>query len=282
VAALTLPPGNNNWVDKDGKPTQAFLQYMSQIGTPFAAPAPTRAGDIIYWNGNAWVALAGNNSGTQFLQENASGVPSWATIAAVAGSLVSVITYSSTQTITIPATATKALIRMWGGSGGSGGINAAGGTGGTGAAGYLEKYLTGLTPGNTLTYTQGALGAAGASTPTNGGNGTASTLASGTQTITTLTANGSNGSGLVNANQTVSGGTAGGTATNGDLNITGQSGQSGITGDTAGATAVFGFGGKAGDSLFAPGANGVGINTGGAATAGNAGRSGGLVIFWFT
>jgi hypothetical protein len=44
------------------------------------APTPTRAGDIIYWNGSAWVTLAGNNSGTQFLQENASGVPSWVTV----------------------------------------------------------------------------------------------------------------------------------------------------------------------------------------------------------
>lgn len=44
-------------------------------------PTPTRAGDIVYWNGSAWTTLAGNNSGTQVLQENVSGVPSWATIA---------------------------------------------------------------------------------------------------------------------------------------------------------------------------------------------------------
>lgn len=41
------------------------------------APTPTRAGDLIYYNGSNWVALAGNNSGTKFLQEDASGVPSW-------------------------------------------------------------------------------------------------------------------------------------------------------------------------------------------------------------
>lgn len=40
-------------------------------------PTPTRAGDIIYWTGTAWVTLAGNNSGNQVLQENSSGVPSW-------------------------------------------------------------------------------------------------------------------------------------------------------------------------------------------------------------
>lgn len=41
------------------------------------APTPTRAGDIIYYNGTNWVALAGNNVGTVFLSENSTGVPSW-------------------------------------------------------------------------------------------------------------------------------------------------------------------------------------------------------------
>jgi hypothetical protein len=40
-------------------------------------PTPTRAGDIAYWNGSNWVTLAGNNSGTGTLQENASGLPVW-------------------------------------------------------------------------------------------------------------------------------------------------------------------------------------------------------------
>jgi hypothetical protein len=40
-------------------------------------PTPTRAGDIIYWNGSAWVTIAGNNSGTGILAENATGVPSF-------------------------------------------------------------------------------------------------------------------------------------------------------------------------------------------------------------
>jgi hypothetical protein len=41
------------------------------------APTPTRTGDIIYWGGSNWINLPGNNSGTQVLQETASGVPSW-------------------------------------------------------------------------------------------------------------------------------------------------------------------------------------------------------------
>jgi hypothetical protein len=43
-------------------------------------PVPTRAGDVIYWSGTAWVTLAGNNSGTQVLEETSAGVPSWATV----------------------------------------------------------------------------------------------------------------------------------------------------------------------------------------------------------
>ena len=41
-------------------------------------PTPTRAGDIVYWNGSNWITLAGNNSGTGFLSETSAGVPSWA------------------------------------------------------------------------------------------------------------------------------------------------------------------------------------------------------------
>ena len=43
-------------------------------------PTPTRTGDIAYWNGSIWTLLAGNNSGTQVLQENSSGLPSWVTV----------------------------------------------------------------------------------------------------------------------------------------------------------------------------------------------------------
>jgi hypothetical protein len=42
-----------------------------------ATAAPATAGTIAYWNGAAWVLLAGNTSGTQVLSENNFGVPSW-------------------------------------------------------------------------------------------------------------------------------------------------------------------------------------------------------------
>ena len=37
------------------------------------------AGAVCYWNGSAWVGLAGNASGTGYLSETSSGVPSWNT-----------------------------------------------------------------------------------------------------------------------------------------------------------------------------------------------------------
>ena len=60
-------------------------------------PTPTRAGDILYWNGTAWTTLAGNNSGTQFLQENASGVPSWVTVSGT-GTVTSVTCFGTAIT----------------------------------------------------------------------------------------------------------------------------------------------------------------------------------------
>lgn len=64
-------------------------------------PTPTRAGDISYWNGSAWVSLAGNNSGTQVLSENASGVPAW-------------ITASGTGTVTSVAMTVPAIFSLSG------------------------------------------------------------------------------------------------------------------------------------------------------------------------
>lgn len=59
------------------------------------SPTPTRAGDIIYWNGSSWTSLAGNNSGTNCLQENPSGVPSFAACASATSLTVGTTTVVS-------------------------------------------------------------------------------------------------------------------------------------------------------------------------------------------
>lgn len=78
-------------------------------------PTATRAGDIIYWNGSAWAHLAGNNSGTQFLQETSAGVPSWVPPAG-SGTVTSVglsnsygITLGGTNPVTTSGTISTAV-----------------------------------------------------------------------------------------------------------------------------------------------------------------------------
>lgn len=104
------------------------------------------------------------------------------TTATTTNGIVSVGYYSSSQTITIPTGATRAVVSLIGG-----GANGCGG-GGNG----LRKYLTGLTPGATLALTVGGAG-----------SGT-SQLSSGNQTIGTLIAYG---------------GRSGSIASGGDLNV---------------------------------------------------------------
>lgn len=88
-------------------------QATSSAGFSALAPTPTRIGDVLFWNGTAWVTLAGNNSGTQFLQETSAGVPSWATVAGT-GTLTTLtagagISFSSGATCTTSCTVSQSL-----------------------------------------------------------------------------------------------------------------------------------------------------------------------------
>ena len=156
-----------------------------------------------------------------------------------------VFTSSGTFTIPTGVTAIKATIVGGGGNGASvsstGNVQASGGGGGGGVA---YKWLTGLTSGNTISVTVG--GATGASS-----------IASGTQSITTVTANGGSSSSTPSPNSSSSGG-AGGTTTNADIGITGGQGGSGsaATNSSDQDLIVSGSGGGAGGSR---GANGVAI-----------------------
>ena len=252
----------------------------------------TASGDATINTATGAVALAnvitaggptGNSTTIPVITYDAKGrltAVSTAAIAASGGSLVSIVVYAGTQTVTIPATATKAWVRMWGATGGSGGAATGGAaTGGTGGGGYLEKYLTGLTAGNTLAYTQAATGGSAGVGTGAGGNAAAVTIASGTQTISTLTCNGSNGSGGAASAGTTSAGTAGGTATGGDYNETGIAGTKGFVATDTLSGVNYNLGGIAGSNHFSQGAHGVGPV---GASNGNAGNPGGLIIVWFT
>jgi hypothetical protein len=185
--------------------------------------------------------------------------------------------FTSSGTFTIPAGVTSVKVMgVGGGAGGSGGSTGNTGSGG-GGGGTFIKWLSGLTPGNTLIVTVGAAGSGGAASNNPGTAGGNTIVASGTQTITTLTATG----GTVNNQGTPpTPGSPGGSGSNGDININGGGSGEALTGSV-----VPGYGGG---TFFSPatgqgpGSTGIGPGGGGGGGVGaNSGGNGvmGIVIF---
>jgi hypothetical protein len=201
--------------------------------------SPSSSGNVLTSNGTTWVSAA----------------PS-----VLSGGQV----FTSNGTFTIPSGVTAVKVTVIGGGGsGAGGLVgdptyfASGGGGG----GSAIKYLTSLTSGNTLSITIGS-GAASVSGGGSGSGGGTSSVASGTQSITTISATGG-GAGLVGTSSIASGG-SGGLGSNGDLNIKGGGG--GVANNSSGS-------GAGGSSILGGGGRGVG---GGGATQGeNGGAYGG-------
>jgi hypothetical protein len=193
------------------------------------------------------------------------------------------ITANGTFTIPTGVTAVKATLIGGGGAGGGSTATANGGGGGSG--GIAIKYLSGLTPGNTIAVTVGA-GGTGVSTGT-GNTGGPSTIASGTQTITTVTANGGSGGQVTGV---VSQGGAGAIiSTNGDINGAGVSGMPSIAGNIgqAGASTMFGGsgtiasgGGASGNAAVANTGSGGSGNGAGINGSGGAGAAGIVIFEW--
>jgi hypothetical protein len=199
------------------------------------------------------------------------------TISSLLAQGTSAFTTGTAQTYTAPANTQWVKVTVVGPGGNGGAATGQRATGG-GGGGVAIKWLA-MTAAQTLVYTIGTA------------SGTASTVASGTLTITTITANsGTNGAGTAYANSITAGG-AGGTATNGDVNITG--GQGGYS-YGSGTTVQTNFGGKGGDCpgfgsggpalalVATAGVQGNGFGAGGGGAHGNAtaaaGR-GGIIIF---
>ena len=185
------------------------------------------------------------SAGTGISITNGSGSISIAASSSLTG--IAATTFTANGTFTIPAGVTRIKITVVGG-GGTGATatgsspNLLGGNGGSGG-GAAIKYLTGLTPGNTLAVTVGGVG------------GTSS-VASGTQTITTVSATG--------------GGTGnGGLGASGDLNIGGSAGGLGSIAQSNGNNTRGGVGGS---SIFGGGGQGQ-VGSGSLANGTNPGRA---------
>jgi len=75
-------PGNNTTTGLLQQTNTGVPSWVSgSVVTPLVFPTPTRAGDVVYYNGTSWLTLPGNNAGTQFLSESSAGVPSWTSAA---------------------------------------------------------------------------------------------------------------------------------------------------------------------------------------------------------
>lgn len=176
--------------------------------------------------------------------------------------------FTATGTFTIPTGITAVKVTVVGaGAGGSQRWNGASGA-------VAIKFLTGLTAGNTLSVTIGAAGSGTSTTTSTGGN---TSVASGTQSITTIQANG--GSTPGNTNTAIAAATTSGA----DIAINGF--RSMRYANIPGASTAYGSGGSsssvgtcctiiAGVAATGYGAGG-GPNEQGTGYAG----SGGLVIF---
>jgi hypothetical protein len=165
----------------------------------------------------------GGSSNSALITIDAQGRITAASNVTAGGGLGGTTVYTANATFTIPAGKTVVKVTVVGGGGGSG--NGSGQTRqalGGGGGGTAVKYLTGLTPGNTLAVTVGAGGIGGAS-GSNGGTGGTSSVASGTQSITTVSATGGTGGTLTASGALqVFGTIAGGGASGGDYNISGS------------------------------------------------------------
>lgn len=209
--------------------------------------SPGSSGNVLASNGTAWVSAAAASTGPQQAQYTTNGI------------------------FFIPAGVTRVKMTVVGGGGTgatstftTGGAGTATGGAGGGGGGAAIKWLSGLTPGNTLTVVVG-------------GAGGTSSVSSGTQTITTVSATGN-----------------GGIGSSGDLNIRGQAGDVVLiaTGNLAvggtGGSSILGGGGAGGSGSsagaaggsYGGGGGGGGVGTFGCAVASFAGGTGasGLVI----
>jgi hypothetical protein len=211
-------------------------------------------GTIPYQSASGTTQMLAVGTSGQVLQTNGVGAPTWATASAGGFSAMTVIT--SSGTFTIPSGKTTIKVTVVGGGGGGAGCS-------------------------TTTVTAGTAGGF-------------SRIASGTQTISSISGNGGGGA-PDDTNPTVGG--TGGTSTGGDLNFSGSSGGVGpLSGQVAmpsgfGGASFFGGGasGTMGTGANSPGLTGLSYGGGGSGAnrygnqiIGGGGGGGGTAIKYLT
>jgi hypothetical protein len=152
-------------------------------------------------NGTQAIVLNSNSTGTtQASTDNSNKLATTAFVkTASSSSPIGIFCYffTSSGTFTIPDGVTAIKVTLVGGGGGGGsalntcGVCYLGGDGGFSATSLV--FLSGLTPGNTLSVIVGAGGGGAPPHGGNGGQGGTSQISSGTQSITTCTAPGGKG-----------------------------------------------------------------------------------------
>lgn len=76
---LTVTPSNPSSNEVKFEVTGSSYTGNAATASNLSGCTGSAEGDICYYTGSAWARLAGNSSGTQFLQETSAGSPSWAT-----------------------------------------------------------------------------------------------------------------------------------------------------------------------------------------------------------
>jgi hypothetical protein len=238
-------------------------------------------GQTTYTNGQLLIGNTTGNTLTKATLTAGAGVAitnstGSITVAGALAKSTSAFTTGTAQTYTAPANTQWVKVTVVGPGGNGGAANNQRATGGSGGAVSIKGLI--MSAGQTLTYTVGTA------------SGTASAVSSGTLTITTISGgSGTNGAGTAYA-ASLTAGPAGGTATGGDVNITGGKGGNSYGSGTAvtnnfsgaGGSCQFGQGGPALALVATAGQVGTGFGAGGGGSHGNntaAAGTGGIIIF---
>lgn len=267
------------------------------VGNGGTGAATLTLNNVILGNGTSAVQVVAPSTNGNVLTSNGTTWTSAAPPSTYVGGQGQVFTTTGANTFTVPTGITTVKVTVVGG-GGNGGGTANSACGGGGGGGLSVRYVTGLTPGGTVTATVGAVAGTssfgafasatgGASVTTGTAGGAGGTGSSGTYNI----AGGAGGAGVNIAGASGSGGGGGGGG--GALGpdgpavafFVGCAGPFQVAFPAYGGAGVFGRGGTgfggAGNGTAANGfGNGGGGGGNGASQSGGAGSTGIVVVEW--